>query len=77
VDQFYNNLIGQSEFTERTIDLEALGLPYHDLSDLDSPCSDQEVWDTIRNLPSDKALGPDGFTGRFYKDYWNTIKGGC
>jgi hypothetical protein len=58
----------------RTIDLEALGLPRHNLADLDSPFSEQEVLETIRGLPSDKAPGLDGFTGRFYKDCWDTIK---
>jgi hypothetical protein len=37
VDQFYNNLIGQSGHRNRRIVLEALGLPRHDLIGLDSP----------------------------------------
>lgn len=74
VDQFYSNLIGKSDSRERTIDLEALGLPAHDLSELELPSLEQEVLDTIRSLPSDKAPRPDGFTGRFYKECWNTIK---
>ena len=45
-----------------------------ELSTLDSPFSEQEVWETISELPSDKAPGPDGFTGRFYKVCWSTIK---
>lgn len=28
----------------------------------------------IKSLPSDKAPGPDGFTGRFYKSCWPVIK---
>lgn len=35
---------------------------------------EKEAWDTIASLPSDKAPGPDGFTGRFYKSYWHIIK---
>jgi hypothetical protein len=44
VDQFYTNLIGQSEARERSNDLEALGLPKRNLADLDSPFAEQEVW---------------------------------
>jgi hypothetical protein len=34
----------------------------------------EEIWNTIKSLPSDKAPGPDGFTGRFYKVAWPVIK---
>jgi hypothetical protein len=41
---------------------------------LDEPISEQEVWITIKNLPNNKAPGPDGFTGKFYKNCWPVIK---
>jgi hypothetical protein len=50
------------------------GVPSHDLAQLDAPFSEEEVWATIKCLPSDKASGPDGFTGRFYKSCWPIIK---
>jgi hypothetical protein len=34
----------------------------------------EELWATIKELPADGALGPDGFTRRFYKACWPTIK---
>lgn len=74
VDQFYTNLLGNSTDRERTIELEALGIPSFDLTDLEAPISEQEVWDAIKCLLSDKAPGPDGFTGRFYKTCWTIIK---
>ena len=52
-----------------------LGVQQHDLSTLDCPFSEEEVWATIKGMPLDKAPGPDGFTGRFYKTCWNIIKG--
>jgi hypothetical protein len=63
---FYNGLLGSVEDKDTTIDLEALGVPSHALAHLDTPFSEEE-WETIKHLPSAKAPGPDGFTGRFYK----------
>jgi hypothetical protein len=51
---------------ERTFNLTELGLSALDLADLEQPFTEEEIWATIKQLPSDKALGPDGFTGRFY-----------
>jgi hypothetical protein len=45
-----------------------------DLSALDLPFTKKEVRDTILSLLSDKAPGPDAFTGRFYKTCWHIIK---
>ena len=33
-----------------------------------------QVWDTVKALPADRAPGPDGFTGRFYKACWQIIR---
>jgi len=46
-----------------------------DLSVQDVPFSEDEVWATVKALPADRAPGPDGFTGRFYKSCWRIIKG--
>ncbi|XP_066342200.1 uncharacterized protein [Miscanthus floridulus] len=74
IDDFYSNLLGQSVAREHTINLAALGIPSHDLSEFDAPFSEEEVWNTIKLLPPDKAPGPDGFTGRFYRVCWPIIK---
>jgi hypothetical protein len=44
-----------------------LGIVALDLSELEADISEEEVWDAIKALPSDKAPCPDGFTGAFYK----------
>jgi hypothetical protein len=41
---------------------------------LDLPISEDEVRSAVFCLPSDRAPGPDGFTGRFYKSCWHIIK---
>lgn len=46
----------------------------HDLVGLHAPISEDEVWCVIKEMSLDKAPGPDGFTGRFYKSCWAIIK---
>ena len=74
IDEFYENLLGKCDDREYTINLSELEIISHDLADLELPFSEEEVWNTIKILPSDKAPGPDGFTGRFYKACWPIIK---
>jgi hypothetical protein len=45
-----------------------------DLHHLGDPFSEEEVKLAINHLPSDKAPGPDGFTGAFFKSCWEIIK---
>jgi hypothetical protein len=71
---FYEGLLGIHVNRDVTIDLHALEVPSYNLALLDAPFSDEEVWETIKHLPSDKALGSNDFTGRFYKMCWPIIK---
>ena len=41
---------------------------------LDHCFSEEEVWQAIGDMPTDKATGPDGFTGMSYKTAWSMIK---
>jgi len=70
---FYDSLIGTECTRGRTINLDTLGSPGFDLEALDLPFS-EEVWNTIKEMPPDKAPGPDGFTGKFYKSCRTVIK---
>lgn len=36
--------------------------------------TEKEILSTLKQTPSTKALGPDGFTCLFYKHYWEIIK---
>ena len=74
VFSFYNSLLGESPDREVTVNFEELNMPSFDLSELESPFPEEEVWKTICSLPSNKAPGPDGFTGKFYKVCWPIIK---
>jgi len=39
-----------------------------DLSALDNPIMEEEVWETIKSMPSDRAPGPDLV-------YWQILQG--
>jgi hypothetical protein len=67
---YYRALLGSHEDRDVTIDLDALGVLTHDLALLDSPFLEDEVWETIKRLPTNKAPGPNRFTGKFYKTCW-------
>ena len=41
---------------------------------LDHCFSEEEVWQAIMDMPTDKAPGPDGYTGLFYRTTWQIIK---
>ncbi|KAK1663557.1 hypothetical protein QYE76_051716 [Lolium multiflorum] len=60
----------------RSLDFNWEGLhfttPYLDC--LGDPFTEEEVKEAINQMPSDKAPGPDGFTGAFFKICWDTIK---
>ena len=57
VFDFYDNILGKAEERDYTFDLDVLGVQQHDLSSLDVPFSEEEVWATIKELHLDKAPG--------------------
>lgn len=66
---YYNGILGTQFNRLHGIVLDEL-LPQLDLQSLDSCFSEAEIWETIKELPGDRAPGPDGFTGLFYKVAW-------
>jgi len=72
--EFFSNAVGSRMPRGRAINWEQLGYSPHNLEDLDTPFTEEELLNTIRSLPSEKAPGPDGFIGVFYKKCWEIIK---
>jgi hypothetical protein len=62
---------------QRRADLnwEQLQISPHNLDMLASDFTESEIKGAINQIPSDKAPGPDGFTGFFFKECWDIVKG--
>ena len=70
----FSNLIGTPSTRTRGLNWNELGYNHHDLDDLDAPFTEQEIEAVIKEMPAEKAPGPDGFIGLFYKRCWSIIK---
>ena len=44
-------------------------LNQEEIENLNRPITSMEMETVIRNLPANKSLGPDGFTGEFYQKF--------
>ena len=63
---------GQPRTTD--INWDNIPVPACDLTDLGTAFSEKEVKKAIFDLPNDKAPGPDGYSGAFFKACWEIIK---
>ena len=58
-----DNLEEMDEFLEK---YNLAKLNQKEIEDLNRPITSIEIKTVIKNLPTDKNPGPDGFTGEFY-----------
>ena len=72
--QHFDGILGTPGSRPTKLDLSILNLPSIGEQQLDHCLSEEEIWQTILDIPSDKAPGPDGFTGAFYRAAWLVIK---
>jgi hypothetical protein len=70
----YRDRMGHSEGISMQFDLPSLITRVDDLDDLTLPFQQKEMDDVIAAMPSDRAPGPDGFNGLFFKKCWPLIK---
>jgi hypothetical protein len=69
----FNDRLGQFEHDKILFDLNGI-IHSTEMPELDEPFSNQEIDALIKDLPIDKAPGPDGFNGMFIKKCWSIIK---
>jgi hypothetical protein len=74
IQQHFTSTFAKGPTRTRDFIWESLPLPMVDLSPLGEPFTELEVWEAIKAMPGDKAPGPDGFSGAFFKSCWTVIK---
>ena len=74
VFEHFDSMLGTPGQQHNLINFEELGLPSLQGHLFDHCFSEEEVWQAIKDMPTDRAPGPDGFTGLFYKTAWPVIK---
>ena len=72
--EHFNSIMGSSGSQQNLIYLGKLLLPSVQHTLLDQCFTDEEVWQAIIDMPTDKAPGLDGFTALFYRTAWPIIK---
>ena len=66
--------MGTTSSPTMLFDLANLVTQINDLDMLAAPILEDEIDSVVKRMPIDKAPGPDGFTGTFYKVCWSIIK---
>ncbi|KAK1644652.1 hypothetical protein QYE76_062457 [Lolium multiflorum] len=74
VHNHFKGVIDRGEPRKEDFNWEEVHFEESALEGLGDPFTEDEVKNAIDQMPIDKAPGPDGFTGLFFKKCWYTIK---
>lgn len=72
--QAFKERLGQSDPVNVQFDLVSVMTRVDGLEDLSIPFTHEEIDNVVKEMPSDRASGPDGFNGCFLKSCWHIIE---
>ena len=64
VHSHFSRILGSPSSRTKAINRQQLGYLHHDLSELDAPSTEEEIATVVKEMPKEKAPGPD----RFYRN---------
>lgn len=70
----YRERLGQSNHCNMLFNLPQIIKKVQGLEELTVPFTKEEIDKVVKEMPSDRAPGPDGFNGCFLKSCWHIIK---
>jgi mannosylglycoprotein endo-beta-mannosidase len=70
----FSSVMGRGEARKCDFNWDGIVFENPSLQHLGEPFTEEEVLHAIKQLPGDKAPGPDGFTGIFFKRCWDVVK---
>jgi hypothetical protein len=75
VNNHFKSVLGTRVARVHDFNWDELNFPLTDLNALGDLLSEAEVKSAIDQMPTDKAPGPDDYTGAFFNKCWDIIKG--
>ena len=70
----YKERLGRKRTYKMKFDLARIIKKVEGMDELTKPFMHEEIDRLVREMPSDRAPGPDGFNGCFLKSSWHIIK---
>lgn len=72
--RFFNLILGIPSNRTSRLNWDRINLPSVDLLDLEADFDEEDIKEAVSNLGAEKAPGPYGFIGSFFKKAWEVIK---
>ena len=69
-EKLYANKLDNQEEMDKFLNTHRLPkLKWEEIENLNRPITSEEIASVIKNLPTNKSPGPDGFSGEFYQTF--------